>query len=62
MRHVIGLSGGKDSTALAMGHTFRSPGRDTWPSALSDLAKEFERGRLIRADSRQGERCRACSL
>lgn len=46
----------------ATGHTFRSPGRDTWPSALADLAKEFERGRPIRADRRQGTVCRACTL
>jgi 3'-phosphoadenosine 5'-phosphosulfate sulfotransferase (PAPS reductase)/FAD synthetase len=49
-----------------MGHTFRSPGRDTWPVALVDLAKDFERGRKIRGDGRlggrQGELCRVCSL
>ena len=26
-----------------LGHTFRSPGRDTWPVALADLAAEFQR-------------------
>ncbi len=26
-----------------LGHTFRSPGRDTWPVALGDLAAEFQR-------------------
>lgn len=26
-----------------MGHTFRSPGRDTWPVSLKDLAAEFQR-------------------
>lgn len=30
------------------GHTFRSPGRDTWPAALSDLRAEFERGNVPR--------------
>lgn len=25
------------------GHTFRSPGRDTWPVSLADLAEEFQR-------------------
>ena len=44
------------------GHTFRSPGRDTWPSDLKSLAKEFERGRVIRGDGKQGEICRMCSL
>lgn len=47
---------------VATGHTFRSPGRDTWPVALADLAKDFERGRPIRADRRQGTVCRACTL
>lgn len=45
-----------------LGHTFRSPGRDTWPSDLVNLAAEFERGRPIRGDGRQGEICRVCSL
>lgn len=48
-----------------MGHTFRSPGRDTWPVKLVDMGKEFERGRKIRGDAageHAGERCRVCSL
>lgn len=46
------------------GHTFRSPGRDTWPASLAELAKEFERGRPIRGEGRPNERgsCRVCSL
>ncbi len=46
------------------GHTFRSPGRDTWPVALKDLAKEFERGRVIRGEHKQNVRgtCRVCTL
>lgn len=46
------------------GHTFRSPRRDTWPVALVDLAKEFERGRPIRGERKQEarDRCRVCSL
>lgn len=51
---------------IATGHTFRSPGRDTWPVSLTELAKDFERGRPIRGDgrlgSRQGYLCRVCSL
>lgn len=43
------------------GHTFRSPGRDTWPASLLELAKEFERGRPIRQTKRV-EMCRVCSL
>ncbi len=45
-----------------VGHTFRSPGRDTWPTALVDLAREFESGRKIRGDGKEGEMCRVCSL
>jgi len=43
------------------GHTFRSPGRDTWPASLAELAKEFERGRPIRK-SKRDTTCRVCSL
>lgn len=45
------------------GHTFRSPGRDTWPAALKDLRKAFESGRPLRErkDGR-GKVCRACTL
>lgn len=28
---------------VTIGHTFRSPGRDTWPVSLMDLGKEFSR-------------------
>ena len=46
------------------GHTFRSPGRDTWPVSLAELAKEFERGRAIRGEGKKNARgtCRVCSL
>jgi 3'-phosphoadenosine 5'-phosphosulfate sulfotransferase (PAPS reductase)/FAD synthetase len=44
-----------------LGHTFRSPGRDTWPAALKDLGAEFARGRPLRKTNR-GEPCRVCSL
>lgn len=51
------------------GHTFRTPGRDSWPTALIDLAAEFARGRIptvsldrmAREHMRAGA-CRACSL
>lgn len=51
-------------------HTFRSPGRDTWPAKLTELADEFERGRIPRGVDLQQElfdvvkyqRCRVCSL
>lgn len=56
-------------------HTFRSNGRDSFPAALKDLRKEFERGRRPRGFRRQmslspyfsemakkREICRACTL
>ena len=49
------------------GHTFRTPGRDTWPVGLRDLGKEFEHGRIPRRDPRQRDlfrdaTCRVCTL
>ena len=51
------------------GATFRTPGRDSWPSALRDLKAEFEAGRVPKAslDRMHRERmesggCRVCSL
>lgn len=44
------------------GHTFRSPGRDTWPAGLAELAVEFAKGRKIRERRpRQNvDQCRVC--
>ncbi|OFX03256.1 MAG: hypothetical protein A3E78_12005 [Alphaproteobacteria bacterium RIFCSPHIGHO2_12_FULL_63_12] len=44
------------------GHTFRSPGRDTWPAALKDLRREFESGRVPRdtRDPISNMQCRVC--
>jgi hypothetical protein len=53
------------------GYTFRSPGRDTWPASLEDLAKEFASGRRVRGEVLQQELfddedsyhgCRVCRL
>jgi len=44
------------------GHTFRSPGRDTWPASMRELAAEFARGRKVRPYVRKGEACRVCTL
>ena len=44
-----------------IGHTYRSPGRDTWPASLRKLAKEFSSGRKILHRQRKTV-CRACSL
>lgn len=52
-----------EADEAATGHTFRSPGRDTWPAGLADLRREFESGRPLR--ERRDERvavCRACTL
>ena len=52
-----------------MGATFRTPGRDTWPSALVDMRKVFEEGRVPTISLKRMERermasgsCRVCSL
>lgn len=49
--------------------TFRTPGRDSWPSSLADMADEFEAGRVPHASLTRMERermaaggCRVCSL
>jgi 3'-phosphoadenosine 5'-phosphosulfate sulfotransferase (PAPS reductase)/FAD synthetase len=47
------------------GHTFRSPERDTWPSALKDLRARFERGDVPRGADLQRDlfkqmQCRVC--
>jgi 3'-phosphoadenosine 5'-phosphosulfate sulfotransferase (PAPS reductase)/FAD synthetase len=51
------------------GHTFRTPGRDTWPVSLRDLRLAFETGNVPKAslDRMNRERmesggCRVCSL
>jgi 3'-phosphoadenosine 5'-phosphosulfate sulfotransferase (PAPS reductase)/FAD synthetase len=48
------------------GHTYRSPGRDTWPAGLKELRELFQQGKkpdrsLKMMENRQGM-CRACSL
>lgn len=50
-----------------MGHTFRSPGRDTWPAALVELRTEFESGRVpkgadVQADLFGASQCRVCRI
>lgn len=58
-----------DAEALEaeMGATYRTPGRDTWATALADLRSEFERGRepLARRTSnnlREVGECRVCTI
>lgn len=50
------------------GHTYRSPGRDTWPVGLKELREAFEAGRVPKSvkDTSSGLRhvgaCRVCTL
>lgn len=49
------------------GHTFRSPGRDTWPASLKDLRAEFDRGRVPRGTETNLDlfgtmKCRVCRI
>ncbi len=49
------------------GHTFRSPGRDSWPAALKELRAEFERGhepknvRMVRLFDDRPVMCGVCA-
>jgi 3'-phosphoadenosine 5'-phosphosulfate sulfotransferase (PAPS reductase)/FAD synthetase len=48
-----------------IGHTFRSPNRDTWPADLAGLRSEFERGRPLRGENKDKTaelKCRVCKL
>ena len=42
------------------GYTFRSPGRDEWPTALKDLAAEFSRGRRPPDNRDRPGMCQLC--
>lgn len=48
------------------GHTFRSPGRDTWPAAMKDLRARFEAGDIPKdtrkIDPLEASKCRVCRL
>lgn len=46
-------------------HTFRSPGRDTWPASMRELREQFEAGRVprsIKNDPINALKCRVCRL
>lgn len=51
-----------------LGHTFRTPGKDTWATGLAGLRGEFEKGRTPRNARKQmnlfgdQQRCRVCTL
>lgn len=48
------------------GHTFRSPGRDSWPASMAALRAEFERGNMPQdagqPDLFEGLKCRVCRI
>lgn len=51
------------------GNTFRTPGRDSWPTALADLAARFEAGEIptksldrMAREAMNAGACRVCSL
>jgi len=56
----------------AIGHTFRSGSRDTWPASLAGLRAEWEAGRRVKGESAFDQRmlfdcdrealCRVCSM
>jgi 3'-phosphoadenosine 5'-phosphosulfate sulfotransferase (PAPS reductase)/FAD synthetase len=46
-----------------IGHTFRSPQRDTWPADLDSLRTEILSGRKMRNSRARGEKkCRFCTM
>lgn len=57
-----------EAQEIELGHTFRTPGRDSWPTSLAELRAEFERGAIPGGTRRQldlfsGDApCRVCSL
>ena len=45
------------------GHTFRSPGRDTWPADLDSLRRDILSGRKMRNTKPRGaKKCRFCTM
>ena len=57
-----------ENQEIAMGATFRSPGRDTWPVSMKGLREAFEGGRIPKSVEREKSRyreagaCRVCTL
>jgi hypothetical protein len=53
-----------EALEIAIGHTFRSPGRDTQPTSLADLRAKFETGWVPRdtRDPINEMKCRVCRL
>lgn len=63
-----GLYADSERDEAEFGHTYRSPGRDTWPVGLKELRETFEAGRIPLSvkDTSDGMRhigaCRVCTL
>lgn len=56
-----------EALEVEMGATYRTPGRDTWATSLTDLRAEFEGGRTPKGVAqpslfRQVGECRVCTL
>ncbi len=54
-----------EAIEAATGHTFRSPGRDSWPASMAALRAEFEAGRVprdTRPDAINQMQCRVCRI
>ena len=57
-----------EGNEAAIGHTFRSASRDTWPAGLAALRRRFEEGRVPRGVTAswslldRPQMCRVCSL
>jgi 3'-phosphoadenosine 5'-phosphosulfate sulfotransferase (PAPS reductase)/FAD synthetase len=45
-----------------IGHTYRSPQRDTWPASLRLMAKRFEAGEVPQGRKRKNGGCKICSM
>lgn len=53
-----------EAMEAATGHTFRSPGRDSWPAGLAELRRRFEREPTLPLleDEEPETACRVCRL
>ena len=58
-----------EADEMLTGHTFRSPGRDTWPAGLAELRGKFEKdilprgaGQIALFSDERTDMCRPCSL
>lgn len=58
-----------ETLEVEMGATFRTPGRDSWPSSLREMRERFERGDVperslarMRRDGMLSGACRVCAL